>query len=252
MRALIVEDEAIAARTLAELLREAAPELQLEPTLGSVAACIERLSRPPLPELMFMDVHLSDGLCFEILDAIPASIPIIFTTAYDQFALKAFDAFGIDYLLKPLRPQRLAAALSKWRLLTRPGASAPQRPDALADAYFQHSRRYRERFLAATGQVLTSIAVAEIACFHKELVVRLMTREGRGHVMSESLDELMPMLDPARFFRANRQTIVQIDAVQRVHRGFKGKLELELIPGCPAGIVVSQERAGALREWLGG
>ncbi|MEO8001214.1 MAG: LytTR family DNA-binding domain-containing protein [Arenimonas sp.] len=252
MRALIIEDEAIAAATLSGLLKESVPELELEPVLGSVAASIERLSRKPLPDLMFMDVHLSDGLCFEILDAIPASIPIIFTTAYDQFALKAFETFGIDYLLKPLRPERLAFALSKWRQLHGSGATPMQRPDELAETYFRHSQRYRERFLAATGQVLTSIPVADIAYFHKELVVRLVTREARAYVMSQSLDELMPMLDPSRFFRANRQTIIQIDAVQRVHRGFKGKLELELIPACHQIVVVSQERAGALREWLGG
>ncbi|MBW8808463.1 MAG: response regulator transcription factor [Lysobacter sp.] len=251
MRALIVEDEAIAARTLLDLLGQTAPELQLETPLGSVAACIERLSRPPLPDLMFMDVHLSDGLCFDILQAVPASIPIIFTTAYDQFALKAFDAFGIDYLLKPLRPERLALALSKWRQLTLAGAGPAPRHVDLAQAYFGPAQRYRERFLVATGQVLTSVPVSDIACFHKELVVRLVTREARGHVMSQSLDELMPMLDPSRFFRANRQTIVQIDAIARVHRGFKGKLELELIAGCPRDIVVSQERAGALRDWLG-
>lgn len=249
MRTLIIEDEAIAARSLALLLAEYAPELQLEPALPSVAAGIARLAQPPRPELMFMDVHLADGLCFDILEAVPSAIPVIFTTAYDQFALRAFEVFGIDYLLKPLRPERLLFALNKVRQLKRSGLPAAP-PGDLAGAFLAASQRYRERFLVAAGAAMVSIAVERIAYFQKDLLVRLITREGRAHVLAQSLDELELQLDPTRFFRANRQTIVQVDAIAQLQRGFKGKLELQLKPPAPDAVVVSQERAAALRAWL--
>ena len=110
LHALIVEDEPVAGEALRALLTEFAPELTLEPSIGAVAPAIARLAQTPAPALVFMDVHLADGLCFEIFDALPPTSPVIFTTAYDQFALQAFEAFGIDYLLKPIRPARLATA----------------------------------------------------------------------------------------------------------------------------------------------
>ncbi len=250
MLALIIEDEAVSARSLASLVGEFAPELRLEAPLATVGAAIARLSREPAPDLLLMDVHLADGTCFDILEAVPATAPIIFTTAHDEFALKAFEVFGIDYLLKPIRPERLRQALEKWRQLERGKATAPEASRDLARAYFNTARRYRERFLVAMGEAMRSIPVGEIAYFHKDLAVRLVTRDGRGHVLAQSLDELEAMLDPERFFRANRQFVVAIDAIARVHRGFKGRLELELSPPSAETVIVSQERAAALRAWL--
>lgn len=250
IHALIVEDEPIAAETLRALLAEHAPELQLAPAIATIAGAITRLSTPPTPALIFMDVHLADGLCFEIFDALPPTSPIIFTTAYDQFALQAFDAFGIDYLLKPIRPARLVSALAKWRRLRDSGTPATA-PDAqTARRYFRETQQFRRRMLVQAGETLVSLPLEDVAYFHKALVVRVVTRSGRAYPISQSLDELEQTLDPEQFFRINRQILARADAIARIERGFKGKLELSLSPPMDEGCTVSQERAGALRDWL--
>lgn len=250
MRALLIEDEAVAAETLRRMLAEFAPELEVEPPLASISAAIARLSKAPAPDLIFMDVQLADGLSFEIFDALPASAPVIFTTAYDAFALQAFDSFGIDYLLKPIKPSRLAAALAKWRMLVHRGEAMPRPGAGLAQRYFRDAQQYRSRFLVQQGETLVSIPTTDVAYFHKALVVRLVARDGRGFALSQSLDDIERMLDPASFFRLNRQVLAHADAMSQVHRGFKGKLDVTLSPPLDAPASVSQERAGALREWL--
>ena len=250
MLALIVEDEPIAARTLRQLVAELAPDLVLEGPLATVEAAAARLASAPAPDLVFMDVQLADGLCFEIFDALSLAVPVIFTTAFDAFALKAFEVFGIDYLLKPIKPERLALALAKWRRLKASGQAAAAPPADLAQAYFRSAQQYRARFLVQQGEHLQSIAVDDIAYFHKELVVRLVTRGGRAYTVSHSLDELEQMLDPARFFRLNRQVLTRAEAIVRATRQFKGKLEVVLDPPAKEAVVVSQERAAAFRDWL--
>lgn len=248
---LIVEDEALAAQSLARWVADLEPGIQIEPPLATVAAALQRLAHPPVPELVLLDVHLADGLCFELFDALPLSTPVIFTTAYDEFALRAFEVFGVDYLLKPIRPERLALALAKWRRVR--GQHGPQRPPAaLAEDYFRASAAPRQRFLVPVGAAMRSIAVGEIAYFAKEWVVRLITRDGRAFAIDQTLDELEPSLPPGRFFRLNRQVLAQIDAIGLVHRGSKGRLEVELQPPLGKPLTVSQERAPAFRAWLGG
>ena len=250
LSAMIVEDEPVTAETLRGLLTEYAPELTLEPPVATIAGAIARLAQPPAPALIFMDVHLADGLCFEIFDALPASSPVIFTTAYDQFALQAFEAFGIDYLLKPIRPARLASALAKWRRLCETGTATPPPNAEAAQRYFRSAQQYRKRMLVQSGETLVSLPLEDVAYFHKALVVRVVTRSGRAYPVSQSLDELEQTLDPEQFFRLNRQVIARAEAIDRIDRGFKGKLELRLTPPLDEGCTVSQERAGTLRDWL--
>ncbi|MEO8673144.1 MAG: LytTR family DNA-binding domain-containing protein [Tahibacter sp.] len=250
MRALIVEDETIAAQTLREMLAEFAPELVLESSVASISGAIARLAQPPPPDLVFMDVRLSDGMCFEIFDALPAASPVIFTTAYDEFALQAFEAFGIDYLLKPIRPARLAAALSKWRQLIAQGRKPEPLPAAATRQYFHAAQQYRKRLLVQSGDTLISIPVADVAYFHKALIVRVVTNTGRAYPVSQSLDELEQTLDSAQFFRLNRQVLARAEAISQISRGFKGKLDIRLQPTLTETCTVSQERAAELREWL--
>ncbi len=250
IHALIVEDEPIAADTLRALLADYAPELQLEPAVATIAGAVARLAQPPAPSLIFMDVHLADGLCFEIFDALPPTTPVIFTTAYDQFALQAFEAFGIDYLLKPIRPARLASALAKWRRLRDAGSTAALPDTQAARRHFSQAQQFRKRMLVQSGETLVSLPLEDVAYFHKALVVRVVTRAGRAYPVSQSLDELEQTLDPEQFFRLNRQVLARADAIARIERGFKGKLELRLIPPLDEDCTVSQERAGALRDWL--
>lgn len=248
MSILVVEDEAVAARTLIKWLADLAPEFPVEPPIASVAAALERLQRAPAPELILMDVHLADGLCFDLFDVLPLTTPVIFTTAYDQYALRAFEVYGVDYLLKPLRPERLALALSKWRRLR--GSAAPLPGAAVAHQYFQDAQAYRQRLLVHTGSVMQSLEISEIAYFVKDLLVRAVTREGKAYTLPQTLDELEQTLSPRRFFRLNRQLLAQIDAIDRVHKSSKGKLEVELKPPLAEAATISQERAGAFKAWL--
>lgn len=247
MIALIVEDEAIAARSLQRLLADCAPDIEVAAILPGVESAVHWLRQHPPPDVMFLDVQLSDGLSFDIFDTVEPRVPVIFTTAWDGFALRAFEVFGIDYLLKPIEPARLAAAIDK---LQRLGASPPAPPKALARHYREATHQYKQRFLVSRGEVLNSIDVANVAYFAKELVVRLVARDGRGYALAQSLDELESMLDPARFFRLNRRVLASIGAIGKVQRQFKGRLEVELAPPAAEPVAVSQERAAAFREWL--
>lgn len=250
MLALIVEDEAIAARTLRQLLVGLAPHIEVEAPISSIAATIDRLARSPMPDLVFMDVQLSDGLCFEIFEIMPLAIPVIFTTAFDGFALKAFDVFGIDYLLKPIKPERLALALAKWQTLTSSGRQVALLPAQLAQTYFRSASRQRSRFLVQHGENLHSVPIEDVAYFHKELVVRLVTCNGCTFSVSQSLDDLEQELDPAVFFRINRQILARVDSIKRATRHFKGRLEVELAPPLKEPVLVSQERASEFKTWL--
>lgn len=250
MTVLIIEDEPLAAQALARLLGELAPELRQEPPLATVGAALARLAAAPAPALVMLDVHLADGLCFELFDALPRDTPVIFTTAYDEYALRAFEVYGLDYLLKPIRPERLELALAKWRRL---GGRAPAaRPTAAQVTEQFRSQRWRERFLVAQGSAMRTVAVDQVAYFVKEHVVRLVTRDGQGYTLDQTLDELEGQLSPARFFRLNRQVLAQVDAIGLVHRGSKGRLEVDLRPPLAAPAVVSQERASLFRDWLDG
>lgn len=251
MIVLIIEDEPLAAQALARLLGDLAPELRQESPLATVAAALARLAAAPVPALVMLDVHLADGLCFELFDALPADTPVIFTTAYDEYALRAFEVYGLDYLLKPIRPERLELALAKWRRLG--GRTPAARPSAAQVAeQFRAAQRWRERFLVSQGSAMRAVAVDQVAYFVKEHVVRLVTREGHGYTLDQTLDELEGQLPPARFFRLNRQVLAQIDAIGLVHRGSKGRLEVDLKPPLAAPAVVSQERASLFRDWLDG
>lgn len=244
MKALIVEDEAIAARSLQRQLAKLAPQIDASEVVGSVAQAVQWLRTRPAPDLLLLDVQLSDGLSFDIFEAVSPETPVIFTTAHDEYALRAFEVFGIDYLLKPVDPVRLSAALAKLDHVRKaPGAE-------LARHYRSETRQFKQRFLVHSGASMVSIDVGQIAYFAKELVVRLVTVEGRGFALDQSLDEIHQTLDPALFFRLNRQVLAHIQAVGRAHRLGKGKLEVELTPPLAQPVVVSQERAAAFRQWL--
>lgn len=244
MKAVIIEDEARAAHGLLMLLKQVAPQVEVVQTLASVQEAIEWFSTHEPPDLAFMDIHLADGLSFDILDAVRLECPVIFTTAHDQYALRAFEVHGVDYLLKPIGPQRLAAALTKLRHVRLPTT------EAAAQLYRSSSRQYKQRFLVRGGTRLVSVDVGRIAYFVKELVVRMVTMDGRGYPMSQSLDELQQQLDPAAFFRVNRQVLAHMQSVRDIVRASRGRLQLVLEPPMAEAPIVSQDRASAFKRWL--
>jgi DNA-binding LytR/AlgR family response regulator len=241
MIGLIVEDEPVAARQLARMLADAAPELALEDPLSSVESALHRLCRGPRPAVIFLDVQLSDGQGFDLVRAFPSDIPVIITTAFDMFALTAFDLAAVDYLLKPIAPERLTIAVERWR-----------RVGHLSGAVTTPAPATKRRFLVEAKGELVSIPVDRIAYFYRDLVVRLVTTDGEQFSIDRTIDQIEAVLDGELFFRLNRQVLASASSIARVYRLFKSKLGVELAPRLTREIVVSAERAARFREWLGG
>lgn len=248
MNVLIVEDEAPAARRLEKLLRETAPDARIAGHTESIGATVNWLQCNPEPDLVMLDIQLGDGLSFDIYNSYPLRAPVIFTTAYDEYALRAFKVNSIDYLLKPIDPAELRAAIDKMRI-SHPG----DRSALIRELFRDYGKsRYKERFLVSKGAEMLPVDVNTVAYFHYEdRYVFLHTHDGKRYITEHTLDELEKQLDPARFFRANRQFIVSVNAVRSAQHGFNGKLKAFVFPVPPEELVVSRERAGAFKEWLG-
>ncbi|GAB3238438.1 LytTR family DNA-binding domain-containing protein [Hymenobacter seoulensis] len=263
MTVLLLEDEYPAAERLQRLLGQAAPEAHVVAVLDSVAGALQWLDTHPAPDLILSDIQLADGLSLEVFEQAVVRSPIIFTTAYDAYAIRAFKANSVDYLLKPVKMAELQAALTKlreWR--TAPGTAAVTLPEKdatahqlerLLDALPRPDRQYKTRFLVRSGEQLLPLPAAQVAWFQsRHETTTLAATDGRRFVVDYTLEQLESLLDPSLFFRLNRQFIAQLPAVQRLHPHFNGKLLLELQPAPSDEVLVSREKAGAVKNWLEG
>ncbi|QMW05001.1 LytR/AlgR family response regulator transcription factor [Spirosoma foliorum] len=257
MNVLLIEDEELAVFRLTELLSEVAPQVRIVQTTPSVEASVAYLKTAPDLDLIFMDIELADGQSFEIFDQTTVSAPIIFTTSYDEYAIKAFKVNSIDYLLKPIKQQELAASLEKYDQLNHRLHSQPVQVIAI-DALIQQLRQqtqpadYRRRFLVRHLSQWLPIDVTDIAYFHyEERVTLLRTLGGQKYSLDYNLEELEDMLDPSLFFRVNRQFLISINSVQQIHSYFHHKLKLVLKPAPTDEVLVSRERATDFRKWMG-
>ena len=249
MKIAIVEDEAPAREKLAQAILRAEPQARIVAALSGVAETVAWLDRHGPPDLLFLDIQLDDGLSFEILKRARVTCPVVFATAFDEYLIDAFQSNGIDYLLKPVGEDRVAAAIAKYRGLRHhfAGDSA-----ALADAITRPRAGRRERLLVRKGIDLVSVRAVDAAYFFTAgKLVFLVSKPGPRFHLDRPLTELEAELDPVRFFRANRAFLVNIDAVARCRPYGKGKLLLELRPPAGEEVVVSQERASAFRKWFG-
>ena len=247
MTILLLEDEYPAAERLQRLLAQAAPEARVLAVLDTVTSALAWLAAHPAPDLILSDMQLADGLSLEIWEQAVVPSPVVFTTAFDAYAIRAFQANSIAYLLKPVKLAELQAALAKLR-------QWPSSPiERLLDALPRPGRPHKTRFLVRQGEQLLPLAVAEIAWFlSRNETVTLVAADGRRFVLDYTLEQLEGLLDPARFFRLNRQLIAQLPAVRRLHPHFGGKLLVELHPAPAEEILVSREKAPALKAWLEG
>jgi DNA-binding LytR/AlgR family response regulator len=263
MNVLLLEDEYPAAERLQRLLLQAAPEAQVLAVLDSVTGAVQWLSINPAPDLILSDIQLADGLSLDVFDQLVVRSPVIFTTAYDAYAIRAFKANSVDYLLKPVKLAELQAALTKlreWRMASVPASpELPQQDDTarrlerLLDTLPRPDRQYKSRFLVRSGEQLLPLAVSQVAWFQsRHETTTLAATDGRRFVVDYTLEQLESLLDPAQFFRLNRQFIAQLPAVQRLHPHFNGKLLLELQPAPNEEVLVSREKAGAVKNWLEG
>ncbi|MBF9221054.1 LytR/AlgR family response regulator transcription factor [Hymenobacter ruricola] len=265
MNILLLEDEYPAAERLQRLLTQAAPEAQVLAVLDTVSSALAWLAANPAPDLILSDIQLADGLSLEIWEQAVVPSPVIFTTAFDAYAIRAFQANSVAYLLKPVKLAELQAALAKLRQWgdlrvkseevrgNSVATSALNSIEHLLDALPRPGRPYKTRFLVRQGEQLLPLPVAEAAWFlSRNETVTLVATDGRRFVLDYTLEQLESLLDPAQFFRLNRQVIAQLPAVRRLHPHFNGKLLVELHPAAPEEVLVSREKAPAVKAWLEG
>jgi DNA-binding LytR/AlgR family response regulator len=248
MNAIIIEDEKPAARRLLKLLDNY--EMDIVATLHSLQDAREWLSKHPHPDLLFLDIQLSDGLSFELFKDQTIKSAIIFTTAYDEYALKAFKLNSIDYLLKPIDKEELASAIDKFKQQHKP---VSLKYEDLRSIFEEKSeeKQYKERFTVKVGDHLKVFEVDEIECFlsqHKTSY--LLTKQGRQYPLEKSLEELDGLLSPKHFFRINRAYIVHINGIKDIVSYSNSRLRLFLNQDLDDVIIVSRERVKDFKEWL--
>ena len=256
MKILIVEDEILLAKQLKSLVTGIEPAAEVVAHTISVQNTVQWLQENDAPELILMDIELADGQCFEIFKQITVKSPVIFTTAYDEFALQAFKVNSIDYLLKPIKEEDLQIALQKWKKLTQHTTTGNNIDiEALVSQLLKNNTShpgFRDRFLVKQGQKMVSIALNDIAYFFaKNSVNFILTKKGQKFVVDYTLDDIEKGIDSQEFFRANRQFIISHDVIVAIHQWFNGKLKVELNLPTEEDVIVSRDKAPHLKTWLG-
>jgi len=273
MQVFIVEDEPLAVKKLIRLLEEVAFDVKVVGTAGGINTAVEWLEANPAPDLIFMDIELSDGQSFEIFQRTRVKSPVIFVTSYDEFALQAFKVNSVDYLLKPVQKEELANAIAKYRdlkaqynrdtspisasieslLLSLVGAGGQGTEPAFAVATAGKSgKEFRTRFLVKHLQKYVTVEVADIAYFWSEGRINFFkTRAGQKHLVEYTMEEIEGMLDPRDWFRVSRQYIVSVPSVAEIHPYFNNRLILHLTPKESEEVTVSRERVADFKVWLG-
>lgn len=250
MKTLIIEDEKPAALRLQQLLEQQRPKTEVLALIGSVEKAVQWLRGNPLPDLMFLDIQLADGLSFDIFREVEVQAPVVFTTAYDQYTLKAFKLNSIDYLLKPIDPEELEQALMKFE---RFFGKAPSLDTTAIENLIQsfQAPEFKKRFIVKAGQQLTYILADDIQYFYSEdgLLFAQM-RDKKRHAIDYTLDQLESLLDPGAFFRLNRKTIAHINSIYKVSPYFNSRLIVELRPQASFEVIVSRDRVGDFKSWL--
>lgn len=248
MRVLIIEDEAPAYRRLEKLIRESDSLAEIVGIIQSVKEGIGWFQGNPLPDLIFSDIQLADDLSFTIYKQLNITIPIIFITAFDEYAINAFKFYSIDYLLKPVNADDLKKSLEKYKTIQQRNGS--NHFDELLRKLTE--KRYRERFLVYSGDSLIPVNCSEVAYFLSEdRASMLITNDNKRYFLAESLDILENELNPNDFFRANRQYLVSSKSIEKIHNFGNQKLKLIIKPSTGEGIIISKLKATAFKSWLG-
>ncbi len=253
MKIVIIEDETPAAKRLVSLLKKINPEIDILSIIDSVKGAVKWFRANKKPDLAFFDIQLADGTCFDIFKETDPGCPIVFVTAYDEYALKAFKLNSIDYLLKPVDSNELEQSLEKYHNLNQQYIqSAPiQEIVTLLRDFRSNKKEYKSRFLVKIGDSLKAIPCTDIAYFYiEDQLVHLATHEGKRHIIDNSLDDLEQLLDPHLFNRINRQMIISARAIKSIHRWFNSRLKVELLPAFSEDVIVSREKVTDFKTWL--
>lgn len=254
MKVLIIEDEIPAQRLLKDTLAEINAEIEVMGCLNSVASAVAWFISNPHPEIVLLDIQLSDGLSFEIFKHVNVESMIIFTTAYDEYTLQAFKVNSLDYLLKPIEKEQLQAALEKYhnysrQFLTERNSGIDY--DELASVIKTEKTEFRKRFVIQSHESFFYLPVEQIAFFYTlQGITFAVTFEKKEYPVNFSLGSLFEQLDPGKFFKVNRQIIINIESIKRVHSYFSGKLKLETQPSHSEDIVIGKDKAADFKRWL--
>ena len=251
MKILIVEDEDLAVKKLQKTLAAVNPSAKVVGTTDSIKSTVEWLQQNEQPDLILMDIELADGQSFEIFNLTEVNSPVIFTTSYDEFALKAFKVNSVDYLLKPIQKEDLQIALEKFQKMK---SSAEVKIESLVKELQQklQPKEYRKRFLVKLGQKLVSVEIGEIAFFYSDGRLNFFkTTDNRKFVVDYTMDELEEMLDPQKFFRISRSFYVSVNSIEKIDDYFGNRLILGLKPVVEKEALVSREKVTEFKNWMG-
>lgn len=251
MRILLIEDEKLAASRLQKLIEAALPGAVVEGPLPSVKKAVEWFNHNPPPALAFFDIQLADGLSFEIFEQTTVDCPIIFTTAYDEYAIKAFKVNSIDYLLKPIQAAALGQAVEKFKAMVQPNPQPSFDPGMLKKMLLQLNKQYKSRFVVKIGEQIHAIPVEDVLYFFsEEKITFLVTKQSKRYIIDYALDHVEQMVDPALFFRTNRKFLVGFRAIQQIIAYSGSRLKLNLLQADGTEVLVSREKVAPFKEWL--
>ncbi len=255
MKVIIVEDELPNYRLLRGMIEKLRPQWEIHERLDSVKSTVNWLESNPDTDLIFMDIQLTDGISFSVFDKVQVDSMVIFTTAYDEYALRAFQVNSIDYLLKPVKMEKLEQAIDKFEKLTMfQTDSADNKPDynELLQAITQGEKKYRKRFLISGATSYFKLDAKDIAWFYTEnRVTTAVTFQGKEYAIDLTMEKLDEQLDPEFFFRVSRSSIIHINAIRKFENHFGGKLILRLIHPFDEPITISRLKATEFKEWIG-
>lgn len=250
MNVLIFEDEKLASERLVELLQEIRPSMKVVNSIKSVEAGVLWLQNNEQPDLIISDIQLLDGTSFEIFSEVKISCPVIFTTAYDQYAIKAFEVNSVDYLLKPIQAAKLESAIEKFESKNQSGGQSID-IDQIKSLLTAPAQEYKSRFLVKVGQRIRAVPIEKVAYFYsRDKLTYIVTFENQKFPIDQTLEEIDGLVNPKDFFRVNRKFVVHFNAVADIHPYFKGRVKLGLSPDIDEEIVVSSEKTPVFKRWL--
>lgn len=253
IRILIIEDEAAAAKRLHKLIEELMPEAEIVNSLASIVAAVEWFNSNQLPNLIFADIHLADGSSFEIFKQVKIDCPIIFITAYDQYALEAFKLNSIHYLLKPVKKEELGQAIERFKKYHNVQQFPAVNFERMLSALSKPAGNYKERFVIRFGEHIKTIESHDVAYFYTENKANFaVMKDAKRYPIDNNLDELEHLINPKNFFRINRQFIVSYQAIAEMISYSKARVLIKLNPPTKYETIVSTERSASFKLWLAG
>jgi DNA-binding LytR/AlgR family response regulator len=248
---LIIEDEPQAAQRIETLVRELLPSARVLDKIDSVKKSVHWFKNNPSPDLTLMDIQLADGTSFQIFEQCEVKCPVIFTTAYDEYALKAFKVNSIDYILKPVDKNDLQLALRKLESLTNSSDGTKKLLSSIGEVVQRLSKKYKERFVIKVGEHLRTIEVKDILYFHsQDKATFCCTTDNRNHILDFTLEQLEEMIDPNAYFRVNRKYFVRAEAIQDIISYTNSRLRLVLRNSTDSDLIVARERVQEFKQWL--